>query len=150
MVVLYRRVYLPKIGYFCPPPLFYKWYFSLRYSENFPFSPFFFPLLPYICVFPHFIIFFPKTTNTSYFQHEKYTPLVLDLMINFCRRWVDENMNCEDIAFNFMVANSTGLPPVKIGPRLVKIRVKDWLKSFFQPFFLFFFFLFIFMLDIST
>jgi len=33
------------------------------------------------------------------------------------RTWVDENMNCEDIAFNFMVANSTNLPPVKIGPR---------------------------------
>jgi len=33
------------------------------------------------------------------------------------RGWVDEHMNCEDIAFNLMVANATGKPPIKVGPR---------------------------------
>ena len=31
--------------------------------------------------------------------------------------WVDEHINCEDIAFNLMVANATGHPPIKVGPR---------------------------------
>lgn len=33
------------------------------------------------------------------------------------RDWVDHHMNCEDIAFNLMVANATGKPPIKVGPR---------------------------------
>lgn len=33
------------------------------------------------------------------------------------RNWVDENMNCEDIAMNFIVANVTGKAPVKVTPR---------------------------------
>ena len=31
--------------------------------------------------------------------------------------WVDEHINCEDIAFNMMVANATGKSVVKVGPR---------------------------------
>jgi len=31
--------------------------------------------------------------------------------------WVDDHINCEDIAFNLMVANATGHPPIKVGPR---------------------------------
>ena len=31
--------------------------------------------------------------------------------------WVDEHINCEDIAFNLMVANATGKAPMKVGPR---------------------------------
>lgn len=31
--------------------------------------------------------------------------------------WVDEHMNCEDIAMNFLVANMTNKPPVKVTPR---------------------------------
>ena len=31
--------------------------------------------------------------------------------------WVDEHINCEDIAFNLMVANATGKAPLKVGPR---------------------------------
>ena len=31
--------------------------------------------------------------------------------------WVDDHINCEDIAFNLMVANSTGKAPIKVGPR---------------------------------
>jgi predicted metal-binding protein len=30
---------------------------------------------------------------------------------------VDEHFNCEDIVFNFMVANITGLPSIKVTPR---------------------------------
>ncbi|XP_023321307.1 exostosin-2 [Eurytemora carolleeae] len=33
------------------------------------------------------------------------------------RDWVDENMNCEDVAFNFLVSNHTRKPHIKIGPR---------------------------------
>ena len=33
------------------------------------------------------------------------------------RQWVDDNMNCEDIAFNFMVSNTTSKPNIKVGPR---------------------------------
>merc|ERR1719394_8036 len=33
------------------------------------------------------------------------------------RDWVDQHMNCEDIAFNLMVSNATGKPPIKVGPR---------------------------------
>lgn len=28
--------------------------------------------------------------------------------------WVDEHMNCEDIAMNFLVANMTNKPPIKV------------------------------------
>ena len=31
--------------------------------------------------------------------------------------WVDSNMNCEDIAMNFLVANITGKAPIKVAPR---------------------------------
>ena len=31
--------------------------------------------------------------------------------------WVDEHINCEDIAFNMMVANATGKSVIKVGPR---------------------------------
>jgi len=31
--------------------------------------------------------------------------------------WVDKHINCEDIAFNMMVANATGKAPIKVGPR---------------------------------
>ena len=30
------------------------------------------------------------------------------------RDWVDAHMNCEDIAMNFLVAQHTGLPPLKV------------------------------------
>ncbi|XP_063622019.1 exostosin-2 [Cydia splendana] len=33
------------------------------------------------------------------------------------RAWVDDNFNCEDIAMNFLVANVTGKPPIKVTPR---------------------------------
>jgi len=33
------------------------------------------------------------------------------------RLWVDERMNCEDIAMNFLIANVTGKAPIKVTPR---------------------------------
>jgi glucuronyl/N-acetylglucosaminyl transferase EXT2 len=33
------------------------------------------------------------------------------------KAWVDKHINCEDIAFNLMVANITGKAPIKVGPR---------------------------------
>jgi len=31
------------------------------------------------------------------------------------KEWVDEHMNCEDIAMNFLIANITGKAPLKVG-----------------------------------
>ena len=33
------------------------------------------------------------------------------------KTWVDDHMNCEDIAINFLIANHTGKPPIKVTPR---------------------------------
>jgi len=33
------------------------------------------------------------------------------------KSWVDEHMNCEDIAMNFLIANVTGKAPIKVTPR---------------------------------
>ena len=33
------------------------------------------------------------------------------------KSWVDDHMNCEDIALNFLIANTTGKPPIKVTPR---------------------------------
>ncbi|CAD5119025.1 DgyrCDS7675 [Dimorphilus gyrociliatus] len=44
------------------------------------------------------------------FAYTKYLPQKLKL-------WIDENMNCEDIAMNFIIANLTGKAPLKVGPR---------------------------------
>lgn len=30
------------------------------------------------------------------------------------RKWVDDNMNCEDIAMNFLVSNVTNKAPIKV------------------------------------
>jgi len=33
------------------------------------------------------------------------------------KSWVDDHMNCEDIAMNFLVSNMTGKAPIKVTPR---------------------------------
>lgn len=33
------------------------------------------------------------------------------------KQWVDNHMNCEDIAMNFLITNITGKPPLKVTPR---------------------------------
>lgn len=30
------------------------------------------------------------------------------------KQWVDNNMNCEDIAMNFLVSNTTNKSPIKV------------------------------------
>ena len=32
-------------------------------------------------------------------------------------RWVDDHMNCEDLAMNFLISNMTGKAPIKVAPR---------------------------------
>lgn len=48
----------------------------------------------------------------SYMYTKKLTPEIRD--------WVDENMNCEDIAMNFLVANVTNQPPIKVNISILK------------------------------
>ena len=38
-------------------------------------------------------------------------------MSNHIKTWVDDHMNCEDIAMNFLMANYTGKPPIKVTAR---------------------------------
>jgi len=33
------------------------------------------------------------------------------------KNWLDQRMNCEDIAMNFLIANATGKSPIKVTPR---------------------------------
>lgn len=36
------------------------------------------------------------------------------IMPNIIKQWVDEHMNCEDIAMNFLVSNTTNKAPIKV------------------------------------
>ncbi len=38
-------------------------------------------------------------------------------MSKLIKTWVDDHMNCEDIAMNFLITNYTGKPPIKVTPR---------------------------------
>ncbi|XP_060524632.1 exostosin-2 [Cylas formicarius] len=51
------------------------------------------------------------------FLHKYWSYLYTTRLPGTVRDWVDDNMNCEDIAMNFLVANVTGKPPVKVTPR---------------------------------
>ncbi|RWS27310.1 exostosin-2-like protein, partial [Leptotrombidium deliense] len=51
------------------------------------------------------------------FYHKFYNYLYTFEMPATIRNWVDEQMNCEDIAMNFLVANTTGKAPIKVTPR---------------------------------
>ena len=33
------------------------------------------------------------------------------------KQWVDDHMNCEDLAMNFLISNMTGKAPIKVAPR---------------------------------
>ena len=46
-----------------------------------------------------------------------YSYLYTNSMPGNIKAWVDEHMNCEDIAMNFLIANVTGKPPIKVAPR---------------------------------
>lgn len=51
------------------------------------------------------------------FYHKHYSHEYFDRLPADIRRWVDDRMNCEDIAMNFLVANITGKAPIKVTPR---------------------------------
>lgn len=51
------------------------------------------------------------------FYHKYYSYLYTTSMPGDIKEWVDDHMNCEDIAMNFLVANVTGKAPIKVTPR---------------------------------
>nr|CAG4649959.1 EOG090X01LY [Sida crystallina] len=51
------------------------------------------------------------------FYHRYYNYVYSTAMPGDIKTWVDDHMNCEDIAMNFLVANMTGKAPIKVTPR---------------------------------
>ncbi|KAH8401571.1 hypothetical protein KR009_006570 [Drosophila setifemur] len=51
------------------------------------------------------------------FHHKFWSHMYTHAMPGDIKEWVDEHMNCEDIAMNFLVANITNNPPIKVTPR---------------------------------
>lgn len=51
------------------------------------------------------------------FHHKFWSYMYTTAMPGDIKEWVDERMNCEDIAMNFLVANMTGKAPIKVTPR---------------------------------
>jgi len=51
------------------------------------------------------------------FYHRYYNYVYSTSMPGDIKTWVDDHMNCEDIAMNFLVANITGKAPIKVAPR---------------------------------
>uniref|UniRef100_A0A182N0E2 Exostosin-2 n=1 Tax=Anopheles dirus TaxID=7168 RepID=A0A182N0E2_9DIPT len=51
------------------------------------------------------------------FHHKYWSYLYTHAMPGNIKEWVDEHMNCEDIAMNFLVSNVTNKPPIKVAPR---------------------------------
>ena len=57
-----------------------------------------------------------------FLPRQYYAYLYSYVMPQAIRDMVDEYINCEDIAMNFLVSHITRKPPIKVGPR----RVRDW------------------------
>ncbi|CAK9814560.1 sotv [Anthophora quadrimaculata] len=51
------------------------------------------------------------------FHHKYWNYMYTTAMPGDIKEWVDEHMNCEDIAMNFLVANITGKAPIKVTPK---------------------------------
>ncbi|XP_070534965.1 exostosin-2-like [Ptychodera flava] len=51
------------------------------------------------------------------FYHKYFSHLYTNEMPGNIKSWVDEHMNCEDIAMNFIISNYTGKAPIKVTPR---------------------------------
>lgn len=51
------------------------------------------------------------------FLHKYWSYLYTKDLPSEVKDWVDDHMNCEDIAMNFLVANLTDKPPIKVTPR---------------------------------
>ncbi|XP_077217064.1 nucleotide-diphospho-sugar transferases superfamily protein isoform X2 [Tasmannia lanceolata] len=55
------------------------------------------------------------------FFHKKYLDLYTNQMPASIRDYVTRNRNCEDIAMSFLVANTTGAPPIWVKGRIFEI-----------------------------
>ncbi|XP_005097141.1 exostosin-2 [Aplysia californica] len=51
------------------------------------------------------------------FHHKYFSFMYTYGMPGNLRQWVDDHINCEDIAMNFLVTNITGKAPIKVVPR---------------------------------
>ena len=51
------------------------------------------------------------------FHHKFYSHAYTYMMPRAIRDWVDDHMNCEDIAINFLVSSYSRQPPIKVTPR---------------------------------
>ncbi|XP_047485553.1 exostosin-2-like [Penaeus chinensis] len=51
------------------------------------------------------------------FYHKYWSYVYTTQLPGNIKEWVDANMNCEDIAMNFLVSNLTGKAPIKVTPR---------------------------------
>ncbi|XP_026466226.1 exostosin-2-like [Ctenocephalides felis] len=51
------------------------------------------------------------------FHHKYWSYMYTTAMPGNIKEWVDDHMNCEDIAMNFLVANITNKAPIKVAPR---------------------------------
>lgn len=51
------------------------------------------------------------------FHHKYWSFMYTTSMPGNIKEWVDDHMNCEDIAMNFLVANITNKAPIKVTPR---------------------------------
>lgn len=58
------------------------------------------------------LLFLKKKKNHCLLQYWNY--MYTTAMPGDIKEWVDEHMNCEDIAMNFLVANITGKAPIKV------------------------------------
>jgi glucuronyl/N-acetylglucosaminyl transferase EXT2 len=62
---------------------------------------------------------FPSSVGfLNFLSHPQYwSYMYTNAMPGNIKEWVDDHMNCEDIAMNFLVANITNKPPIKVTPR---------------------------------
>ncbi|KAL8611501.1 hypothetical protein ACOMHN_014556 [Nucella lapillus] len=51
------------------------------------------------------------------FYHKYFSYLYTYALPGNMKSWVDDHMNCEDIAMNFLISNVTGHAPIKVAPR---------------------------------
>lgn len=47
------------------------------------------------------------------------------IMPSSIKQWVDDHMNCEDIAMNFLVSNTTNKAPIKVIDEYHLINLSD-------------------------
>ncbi|KAA0203489.1 hypothetical protein HAZT_HAZT008744 [Hyalella azteca] len=55
------------------------------------------------------------------FYHKYWSHVYTTELLPSVRDWVDQHMNCEDIALNFVIANRTGKAPIKVGTALLSV-----------------------------